>query len=73
MSTTESYTAKLTDGPLEGKTISTDFLETGEPRPSIEIPSDGKKYVYARAAGQEFETSERPSAINYRYLTTSFT
>jgi hypothetical protein len=72
MSTTEGYTAKLTDGPLEGKTISAHFLESGDPRPSIEIPAGEKTYVYARAAGQEFESSNRPSAIDYRYLTTSF-
>ncbi|GAB3616205.1 hypothetical protein GCM10027416_07620 [Okibacterium endophyticum] len=73
MNTTESsYTAKLTDGPLEGKTISTEFLESGDPRPSIEIPAGSKTYVYARSAGQEFEASDRPSAVDYRYLTTSF-
>jgi len=72
MSAMQGYTAKLTDGPLEGKTITTEFLESGEPRPSIEIPSGHKKYVYARSTSQEFEASDRPSAIDYRYLTTSF-
>jgi len=30
-STTGSYTAKLIDGPLEGKTVATAFLESGDP------------------------------------------
>ena len=74
-STTTTYTAKLTDGPLEGKTMSADFSEAGEPRPTVEIAAQGgKTYVYARTAGQEFESedSDRPSAVNYRFLTTNF-
>ncbi len=72
---TTSYTAKLTDGPLEGKTLSADFLASGDPRPTVDIAAQGgKTYVYARTAGQEFESedSDRPSAVNYRYLTTTF-
>lgn len=72
---TSSYTAKLTDGPLEGKTLSADFLSSGDPRPTVDIAAaSGKTYVYARTAGQEFESedSDRPSAVNYRYLTTNF-
>ena len=73
-STTRTYTAKLTDGPLEGKTLSADFLDSGDPRPTVDIPAQGKTYVYARSSGQEFELegSDRPSAVNYRYLTTNF-
>ena len=74
-SMTTTYTAKLTDGPLEGKTMSADFSEAGEPRPTVEIAAQGgKTYVYARTAGQEFESedSDRPSAVNYRFLTTNF-
>lgn len=74
-STTGNYTAKLTDGPLEGKTLAADFLDSGDPRPTVEIAAQGgKTYVYARTAGQEFdaEDSDRPSAVNYRYLTTNF-
>jgi hypothetical protein len=74
-STTRTYTAKLTDGPLEGKTLSADFLDSGDPRPTVDIPAQGgKTYVYARTAGQEFESedSDRPTAVNYRYLTTNF-
>jgi len=70
--TTATYTAKLTDGPLEGKTITTAFLESGDPQPRIEIGADsGKRYLYARGAGLEFEGSDspgRPSAVEYRYL-----
>ena len=69
---TATYTAKLTDGPLEGKTITTTFIDSGDPRPRIEIPADsGKRYLYARGAGLEFEDSDspgRPSAVEYRYL-----
>src|SRR5688572_6337445 len=56
-----TYTAKLTDGPLEGKTVTTEFLESGDPRPRIEIPADkGKRYLYARSAGLEFASAEHP-------------
>ena len=74
-STTSTYTAKLTDGPLEGKTLSADFLESGDPRPTVDIVAQGgKTYVYARTSGQEVESedSEQPTAVNYRYLTTNF-
>lgn len=74
--TTGTYTAKLTDGPLQGKTITTAFLESGEPQPRIEIPAEaGKRYLYARGSGREFEGSEseaRPSAVDYRYLEALF-
>ncbi|WP_090707847.1 hypothetical protein [Mycetocola miduiensis] len=74
-SATTTYTAKLTDGPLEGKTLSADFLDSGDPRPTVDIAAPGgKTYVYARTSGQEFESedSDRPTAVNYRYLTTNF-
>lgn len=75
-SSNSSYTAKFTDGPLEGKTISTEYLPSGEPKPSIEVPVDpGKSYLYARTSDTEFETdtnSERPTAVSYRYLTTNY-
>jgi hypothetical protein len=73
-----TYTAKLTDGPLEGKTVTTEFLETGDPRPRIEIPAEsgGKRYLYARGAGREFAAgdaaSDRPSAVDYRFLEAQF-
>jgi len=73
-----AYTAKLTDGPLEGKTIRTDFSESGDPRPQLEIPADGgeKRYVYSRSGGVEFASdsgdSDRPSAVDYRYIEAVF-
>ncbi|MDN4614318.1 hypothetical protein P5G50_07635 [Leifsonia sp. F6_8S_P_1B] len=75
-----TYTAKLIDGPLEGKTISIAFLDSGDPRPRLELPapSGGKKYLYVRASGLEREFAsegpgaERPSAVGYRYLETVF-
>jgi hypothetical protein len=73
---TGTYTAKLTDGPLEGKTITTEFLESGDPQPRIKIPADSgsKRYLYARGSGVEFdgEGSERPTAVAYRYLEAVF-
>ncbi|HEY1105296.1 hypothetical protein MUN74_03235 [Agromyces endophyticus] len=70
-----SYTAKLIDGPLEGKTVATAFLETGDPKPRLELGVDaGKRYVYSRAAGLEFDTpgDDRPSAVEYRFIETVF-
>lgn len=73
-----TYTAKLTDGPLEGKTITTEFLESGDPQPRIEIAADGagKRYLYTRGAGVEFSSDDsanrRPSAVDYRYLEALF-
>ncbi|SDZ40079.1 hypothetical protein [Herbiconiux ginsengi] len=66
----DSYTAKFTDGPLEGKTIRTDFTEAGEPQARLTIPaaSNAKTYLYRRSSGLEFGESERPSAVDYRYV-----
>ncbi|MFB2555219.1 hypothetical protein [Herbiconiux liangxiaofengii] len=65
-----SYTAKFTDGPLEGKTIRTDFTDAGEPQARLSIPaaSSTKQYLYRRASGLEFADSDRPSAVDYRYV-----
>jgi hypothetical protein len=74
-SSATSYTAKLTDGPLEGKTVATGFLESGDPRPRLELNADkGKRYVYLRGSGLEFsaDDSDRPTAVEYRYLETVF-
>lgn len=74
-STTGSYTAKLIDGPLEGKTVATAFLDSGDPRPRLEIHADsGKTYVYSRGAGLEFDApgEERPTAVEYRFIETVF-
>jgi hypothetical protein len=72
-----TYTAKLTDGPLEGKTITVEFLQSGDPQPQLKIPvnASNKRYLYARGAGLEFEGSghpDRPSAVDYRYLEAVF-
>lgn len=78
MDTTQArgYTAKLIDGPLEGTTISTSFMESGDPQPLIEIPAEAgdKRFSYARTAGLEFagDASERPTAVEYRYRETLF-
>ena len=55
MATTMTYTAKLIDGPLEGKTIATGFLDSGDARPRLEIsaPAGSKHYLYVRASGTE--------------------
>ncbi|MHA7987357.1 hypothetical protein ACX9R5_16280 [Rathayibacter sp. CAU 1779] len=77
-STNGAYTAKLTDGPLEGRTITTDFLDSGEPQPRLEISasSGDKRYVYSRSGGVEFASdsadSDRPSAVDYRYIEAVF-
>jgi len=78
-STQGTYTAKLTDGPLEGKTITTAFLDTGDPQPRIEIPVEaGKRYLYTRGAGLEYAESAaqtgtlRPTAVEYRFLEAAF-
>jgi hypothetical protein len=75
MTTTEfgSYTAKLTDGPLEGKTVRTAFTAEGEPQARIEIPAGSeKRYLYTRGSGIEFdaesENGQQPSAVDYRFL-----
>ena len=70
-----TYTAKLIDGPLEGKTVSTGFLDTGDPQPRLELSGEGgKRYVYSRGAGLEFDTpgDDRPSAVEYRFIETVF-
>lgn len=68
--TAGSYTAKFTDGPLEGKTIRTDFTASGEPQARLTIPAttNAKHYLYRRAAGLEFADSDRPSAVDYNYV-----
>jgi hypothetical protein len=75
---TTTYTAKLIDGPLEGITVTTEFLDSGVPRPRLEIPagSGTKRYLYVRSSGIEFSSDdaldERPSAVEYRYLEALF-
>lgn len=78
ITSTTTYTAKLTDGPLEGTTISTEFLDSGDPRPRLEISaaSGSKHYLYVRSSSIEFASDDalddRPSAVEYRYLEAVF-
>ncbi|MBM7473364.1 MULTISPECIES: hypothetical protein [Subtercola] len=80
MSTTNAstYTAKLTDGPLEGKTIRTDFTVEGDPQPRLTIPtnSEAKEYLYIRGGSIEFGAddshSRQPSAVDYRFVQAVF-
>ncbi|AAT88408.1 hypothetical protein ATY41_10820 [Leifsonia xyli subsp. xyli] len=77
---TTTYTAKLLDGPLEGKTIAMTFLDEDGLRPRLELPSTtaGKRFVYVRAASAEVEfapgdaRTPLPSAAAYRYVETVF-
>jgi hypothetical protein len=77
-SSSGAYTAKLTDGPLEGKTITTDFLESGEAQPRLKIPvsGGGKHYVYTRSGGVEYASDAgdggRPTAVAYRFVEAVF-
>jgi hypothetical protein len=74
-STGGSYTAKLIDGPLEGKTVATAFLDSGDPQARLELKADaGKRYVYSRGGGLEFDSSgsSQPSAVEYRFIETVF-
>lgn len=75
ISSATSYTAKLIDGPLEGKTVATGFLESGDPRPRLELNADkGKRYIYTRGSGLEFsaDDDDRPTAVEYRFVETVF-
>ncbi|MCL2514420.1 MAG: hypothetical protein FWD85_04035 [Microbacteriaceae bacterium] len=69
-----TYTAKLIDGPLEGKTLQA-ALDGSEPQGRIEIPANdrGKRYIYRRAEISEFAPdSGAPSAVDYRYFGADF-
>jgi hypothetical protein len=71
---TGTYTAKLTDGPLEGTTVRTAFTEGGDPVARLEIPQGREKtYLYVLGgSGLEFDgesgAGDRPSAVGYRFL-----
>lgn len=70
-----NYTAKLVDGPLEGKTIAASFLDSGDPQGRLVIPANdrGKKYVYRRGEITEFvEGTGVPGAVDYRYFGAEF-
>jgi hypothetical protein len=69
--TSPAYTAKLLDGPLEGKTVRRPY--GGDPAPSarIEIPASrpGSRYVYLLAGSLEHDegAGALPTAAAYRY------
>jgi hypothetical protein len=70
-----TYTARLLDGPLEGKTIATSFLGSGDPQGRLVIPGNnrGKKYVYRRGEISEFaDGTGAPGVVDYRYLGAEF-
>jgi hypothetical protein len=71
-----TYTAKLLDGPLEGRTIATSFLDSGDPQARLVLRANdrGKKYVYRRSGEiSEFaEGTGAPGAVDYRYLGAEF-
>jgi len=71
-----SYTAKLMDGPLEGKTISTAFLENGTPQGRIEIRANdrGKRYIHRRSGeiSEYADGTGAPAAVDYRYYGAEF-
>lgn len=71
-----TYTAKLLDGPLEGKTVAANFLDSGDPQGRIVLPANdrGKKYVYRRNGEiSEFvDGTGAPGAVDYSYLGAEF-
>jgi hypothetical protein len=75
MTTFRTYTAKLTDGPLEGTTIRTEFTAAGEPQPRMTIPTatPSKQLLYIRGTGVEFgDDNARPTAVDYRFVQAIF-
>ncbi|QHC54918.1 hypothetical protein EV639_10299 [Rathayibacter tanaceti] len=70
-STTPAYTAKLVDGPLEGKTLRRIYGADSAPAARLEIPGsrEGSRYIYFLAGGLEHDegAGARPTAAAYRY------
>ncbi|WP_344753912.1 hypothetical protein [Gryllotalpicola koreensis] len=71
-----TYTAKLLDGPLEGRTVAMSFLDNGDPQARIVLPANnrGKKYVYRRN-GEISEFADGtgvPGAVDYSYYGAEF-
>ncbi|WP_245979572.1 hypothetical protein [Gryllotalpicola protaetiae] len=71
-----TYTAKLLDGPLEGRTVAASFLDSGDPQGRIVLPANdrGKKYVYRRNGEiSEFvDGTGAPGAVDYSYFGPEF-
>ncbi|MWV49237.1 hypothetical protein GRS96_08095 [Rathayibacter sp. VKM Ac-2803] len=68
---TAAYTAKLVDGPLEGKTLrrSYDGASTPAARLAIPGPRAGSHYVYLYSGALEHDegSGSLPTAAAYRY------
>ncbi|QHF20754.1 hypothetical protein GTU71_07785 [Rathayibacter sp. VKM Ac-2762] len=69
--TTSAYTAKLLDGPLEGKTLRRGYGDDQAPAARLEIPGAraGSRYIYLLAGGLEHDegAGALPTAAAYRY------
>ncbi|WKK70824.1 hypothetical protein Q0F99_13785 [Rathayibacter oskolensis] len=70
-STTTAYTAKLLDGPLEGKTIRRSYDGASAPAARLEIPGAraGSHYIYLFSGALEHDegAGALPTAAAYRY------
>lgn len=66
-----AYTAKLVDGPLEGKTLRRPYGDESAPAARLEIPGarSGSHYVYLLAGALEHDegSGALPTAAAYRY------
>ena len=66
-----TYTAKLTDGPLEGKTLRRAYGDEQAPAARLEIPTgrNGSRWIYLLAGSLEHDegAGSLPTAAAYRY------
>ncbi|SMH46243.1 hypothetical protein SAMN06295885_2698 [Rathayibacter oskolensis] len=69
--TTSAYTAKLVDGPLEGKTLRRPYGGESAPAARLEIPGAraGSRYIYLLSGALEHDegSGALPTAAAYRY------
>ncbi|KQQ03923.1 MULTISPECIES: hypothetical protein [unclassified Rathayibacter] len=69
--TTSVYTAKLVDGPLEGKTLRRSYDGATTPAARLEIPGPraGSHYIYLFSGALEHDegAGTLPTAAAYRY------
>ncbi|KQQ21148.1 hypothetical protein ASF48_11510 [Rathayibacter sp. Leaf299] len=69
--TLAAYTAKLADGPLEGKTLRRPYGDDGVPAARVEIPTGrgSSRWVYLLAGSLEHDegAGSQPTAAAYRY------
>lgn len=70
-SASTAYTAKLLDGPLEGKTLRRPYGDETMPTARLEILGSrpGSHYIYLLAGLLEHDegSGSRPTAAGYRY------